>query len=335
MVKTVLFWCSVLLLGRCEAFLRTFSLDRGIPITHRPSSDLHQSNNDEETFGDRRFFLLSTLITAVAPSLLPLRALAGIDVSGLQTQRDGGGNPNLQQQLKSYDGSASTRVQEIKGMQQPTGSTATSTSMASPPPAPPGVATWALRATEPTLTSLKLGTLSRYQGQLVSPEGPRARNLRVSFEFPADWLALDRASGCVQYVDQRNGDKVYLLRATLPPGETLATLSKAWIGNAVFDPTGSLVKAGQPVEDYKVVGSQTLVECPNDECATRRRFKVKYATVTGNGLRVERRGLVDAYQIGKDDVYMCLASCNANKWENGPSRETIEAIVDSFRVERY
>ena len=92
------------------------------------------------------------------------------------------------------------------------------------------------------------------------------------------------------------------------------------------------------MEDYRAVGSQVLVECANPaDCATRRRFKLKYATVTGNGLRVDRRGLVDAYQIsGSSDVYLCLTSSNANKFEKGGiERETVEAIVDSFRVERY
>jgi hypothetical protein len=61
---------------------------------------------------------------------------------------------------------------------------------------------------------------------------------------------------------------------------------------------------------------------------------LKFFTVTGNGLRVERRGLVDAYQVD-NDVYMLVTSSNANKFEaKGKERETVESIVNSFRLER-
>lgn len=83
-----------------------------------------------------------------------------------------------------------------------------------------------------------------------------------------------------------------------------------------------------------MVNGQTLVECPDGSCSTRRRFKIKYATVTGNGLRVERRGLVDAYQV-ENDIYMLMTSSNAVKFEQKESREreTVENIVASFVLE--
>jgi hypothetical protein len=61
---------------------------------------------------------------------------------------------------------------------------------------------------------------------------------------------------------------------------------------------------------------------------------MKYATVTGNGLRVERRALVDAYQVGRD-IYMLMTSSNAVKFDKkGIERDTVEAICDSFRVDK-
>ena len=67
---------------------------------------------------------------------------------------------------------------------------------------------------------------------------------------------------------------------------------------------------------------------------SRRRLVVKYGTVTGNGLRVERRALVDAYEV--DGVaYMLMVTQNAVKFEaKGRERETVDAIADSFRLER-
>ena len=68
--------------------------------------------------------------------------------------------------------------------------------------------------------------------------------------------------------------------------------------------------------------------------ASRRRVLLKFATVIGNGLRVERRGLVDAFQVD-NDVYMLVTSSNANKFEaKGKERDTVEAIVNSFLLER-
>ena len=135
-------------------------------------------------------------------------------------------------------------------------------------------------------------------------------------------------------MDQRNGDKLYVFRAPLPPETTLATMPKSLIGQYIFDSNGSLAKSGQTIEDYKVSSSQIVTECPNQECATRRRFKIKYATVTGNGLRVERRALVDAYQV-ENDIYMLMTSSNAVKFDKEDSleRETVEKIVNSFRID--
>ena len=307
---------------------------------HAAASLSLTSNDDNDNNGEltgastRRNFVQGLTVALVG--LLPSTAHAGIDVSGLTVQGGGGGNPTLQQQLQAYDGSAATRVQQIKS--QPTSPPLSPAPLLAPAAPPPGVATWAQSAAPATLQSIRMNTWTRYQGQVVSPQGPMARNLLVTLEFPSDWLALDRATGCIQYVDQRNGDKVYLLRLTLPADMTLATMPKAALADALFDARGSLVRTGQPVEDYKAMGFQLLSQEENcRDCPTHRRLKIKYATVTGNGLRVERRGLVDAHQIPEtSDVYLCLTSSNANKFEQGGrERETVEAIVDSFRIERY
>jgi len=284
---------------------------------------------------ERKDFLVAWT-TASFVLLLPTAASAGIDVSGIRVEGSnsvaGGGSSNIKEQLKAYDGSGSRRVEEIRAVSSSSAAAIKPTATA--PVAPPGVATWALRASEPTYRKLNLGTINRYEGQLVSPKGPMARGISVSFDFPSDWLQLDRANGCVQYVDQRNGDKLYWLRATLPDdASSLSSAPKSFFANAIFDPQGSLVKSGGlTVEDYKASGDK-LTECPNNACAPHRRLKLKFATVTGNGLRVERRGLVDAYQV-EGDVYMLVTSSNAVKFEKGGiERDTVEAIVDSFRID--
>lgn len=277
---------------------------------------------------DRRSFAVSAL--SLVSFLAVPQTAQGIDVSGLRVEGSSQGNSAIVNQLKAYDGSGATRVQEIK--QQATPPSSPSPYNVSPSPSTPPIdrdaATNAMRYTEPRISKVGLaGLKSRYEGQIV---GPTQRPLYVSFEFPSDWLWLDKFQGGVQYVDQRNGDKLYLLRATLPDDTSLETVSKQWFGDVIFNPKGTVAKQNE-VDEYKVSRSQNTTE-PGG--APRRRLTLKFFTVTGNGLRVERRGLVDAIQVD-NDVYMLVTSSNANKFEaKGKERETVEAIVDSFRLER-
>ena len=293
----------------------------------------------------RKFLLTSSSVAAlVVGQAQP--ALAGIDVSGLPVDGSGvRGNPSIASQLKSYDGSGSAQVNEIKSAASVASGTSTqqqstsSSSSSSTQQENPKVATWAYRANPGFGASLTpagpLRTLYRYNDQVVAPKGSKLRSIPIQFEFPSDWLQLDRAIGGIQYVDQRNGDKLYVLRATLPAESSdLATLPKSTLGELVFSPEGSIAKSGNTIQDYKVASAQVLNECPNNMCATRRRFKIKYSTVTGNGLEVERRALVDAYQV-EGDIYMLVTSSNAVKFEKKDSieRETVENIVNSFRLD--
>ena len=65
----------------------------------------------------------------------------------------------------------------------------------------------------------------------------------------------------------------------------------------------------------------------------RKRVVLKYSTVTSNGLEVERRGLLDCYEI-QGMAYMLLVGQNAVLYKKeGAERATAENIVNSFRVE--
>jgi hypothetical protein len=173
---------------------------------------------------------------------------------------------------------------------------------------------------------------------LAAPSNSKRRSIGVQFEFPSDWLQLDRQNGGIQYVDQRNGDKLYVFRAALPKSDdgaaNLTTIPKAYIADVIFSPDGSFAQSGQTVQDYSVSSAKVLSDCPPGMCAPHRRFKLKFNTVTGNGLQVERRGLVDAYQVGQD-IYMIMTSSNAVKFEQKDSREreTVENIVNSFIID--
>ena len=106
------------------------------------------------------------------------------------------------------------------------------------------MAQWAYRANpgfKPSLTRAgAFGNLYHYSDMVQAPLGSKRRAIGVQFEFPSDWLQLDRTIGGIQYVDQRNGDKLYVFRAPLPTDTTLETISKATIGDYIFDSNGSL-----------------------------------------------------------------------------------------------
>ena len=188
----------------------------------------------------------------------------------------------------------------------------------------------------PSLRPLGLGLLPRYEGYVEAPAASSRKQIFITFDFPSDWLQLDKLGGGIQYVDQRNGDKLYVLRAPLPEGESLVTVPKAFFASSIFDPAGDIVRSGTVIEGGKTSKSTVLNECaPADRegCRNRRRLILKYDTVTGSGIQtVERRGLVDAYEVD-GTAYMLVTSSNAVKFEaKGKERDTVEAICNSFRV---
>lgn len=195
----------------------------------------------------------------------------------------------------------------------------------------------------PSLRPLGIGLLQRYEGYVEAPPASARKQLFVTFDFPSDWLQLDKLGGGVQYVDQRNGDKLYVLRARLPEGKSLIDVPKSFFAESIFDPRGDIVRSGTVVEGGKTSKSMILNDCTSgssntgtqtaSECMNRRRLTLKYDTVTGSGVQtVERRALADAYEVD-GDVYMLVTSSNAVKFEaKGKERDTVEAIVASFRV---
>ncbi|KAL9187019.1 hypothetical protein ACHAXT_010739 [Thalassiosira profunda] len=203
-----------------------------------------------------------------------------------------------------------------------------------------GAAVYAYRSGGlPSLRPLGLTKLlTRYEGYVEAPKGYLRGQLPIAFDFPSDWLQLDKLGGGIQYVDQRNGDKLYVLRATLPEGTDLKSVGKQWFADAVLSPGGDVVRSGVVAEGGRASRSQMIVDCSADDapnpCMARRRLILKYDTVTGSGVQtVERRGLVEAYQV-ENEAFMLLTTSNAVKFEQKGSkeRETVDNIVASFKI---
>ena len=313
-----------------------------LSMTQKLTPEENPSGESSQKVG-RRSFLTSAVLLPASTLLQPQPASAGIDVSGLRS--DVNSNSVLAEQLKAYDGSASARVRDLKEIAPITKPSASPVAIgagaANVIEEQGPTATWLYRASpgfNPRLSRAGiLGTNYRYDDQVVAPASSKANSLSLTFEFPSDWLQLEKFLGGISYVDQRNGDRLWLLRSKLPEGERLATIPKAFFGPALFDPKGTIVKSGGiDIDDYKVSSAVTLSDCPTNTCATHKRFKIKYATITGNGLRVERRALVDAYEVSPEgDVYMLMTSSNAVKFDakDSPQRATVESIVDSFSID--
>lgn len=205
---------------------------------------------------------------------------------------------------------------------------------------PTGAAIYAYRSGGlARLTTLGIAKLlTRYEGYVTAPSGYPKSQIPIAFDFPTDWLQLDKLGGGIQYVDQRNGDKLYVLHASLPEGSDLKSVNKQWFADVILSPDGDIARSGVVAEGGRISLSKLLVDCSAEDapksCMGRRRMILKYDTVTGSGVQtVERRGLVDAYQVG-GDVYMMLTTSNAVKFDNKESREreTVENIVSSFKV---
>jgi len=287
----------------------------------------------------RRNFLASTAsLLSLSGFSFVEKASAAVDLSGVSSSGGGsGGNSLILDQIRTggYDGSASSRVQQIRQSESSSNSGSTNIVKQSPPEVDNGnaaVNVFVSNARQGKVGIAKLKT--KYEAEVLAPSGSKARYAGVSFEFPSDWLQLDRALGGLQFVDQRNGDKLYVLEATLPEGKSLADVSKSFFGESVFgDERGAIPRSGNTIDEFKVSYAKVISDCPEGMCSTRRRALVKYATVTGNGYRVERRALVDAFEVGSGAL-MIVTSSNAVKFDaKGAERDTVEAIVDSFRVE--
>jgi len=287
-------------------------------------------HNNNELKSRRKFMAKSMSTFALSIGFFPSIAKAGIDVSGLPI--DGSSTRN----------GANSISQQLKEVQQIPSPTAPSTPQPISPPKvtiDPSIAVSARRinTAPPILKKSALGTIARLDETIIGPPDSSIKYAIASFEFPSDWLQLDRLLGGIQFVDQRNGDKLYLLQSKLPSGTTLETVPKQFFSDSIFDPKGS-ISSGITIDEYKVSSSTTssqIVNCPQSGACSvpRRRLKLKYSTVTGNGLRVERRALVDAYEL-EGWVYMLMVTQNAVKFEaKGKERETVENIVDSFRFE--
>lgn len=138
-------------------------------------------------------------------------SFAGIDVSGLPVEGSNG-NSKLTQELRAYDGSGKTRVEEIKALEPRQLSEATKREKATSESSETKVAHWAYRANPGVLPTLSragpFGNLYRINDKVVPPPGSKLRSVGVQFEFPSDWLQLDKAIGGIQYVDQRNVSKL-------------------------------------------------------------------------------------------------------------------------------
>jgi hypothetical protein len=136
---------------------------------------------------------------------------------------------------------------------------------------------------------------------------------------------------------------LYVLHASLPDGVDLNSVNKQWFVDVILSPDGDVARSGVVAEGGRISRSQMIVDCnpteadtppPPSPCLARRRLTLKYDTVTGSGVQtVERRGLIDAYQVDKD-VYMMLTTSNAVKFEQKGSkeRETVDNIANSFKI---
>ncbi len=129
---------------------------------------------------------------------------------------------------------------------------------------------------------------------------------------------------------------------TLPDGTDLKSMGRQWFADVLLSLAGGVVRSGLVAEGGRISRSQMIVDCdtsgegvpPGPSCAPRCRLVLKYDTVTGSGVQtVERRGLIESYQVG-NNAYMMLTTSNTGKFKQKGSkeRETVDNIVSLFRI---
>ena len=108
---------------------------------------------------------------------------------------------------------------------------------------------------------------------------------------------------------------------TLPDGIDLKSMGRQWFADVLLSLAGGVVCSGVVAEGGRISRSQMIVDCdtsgegvpPGPSCAPRCRLVLKYDTVTGSGVQtVERRGLIESYQVG-NNAYMMLTTSNTGK----------------------
>ena len=175
-----------------------------------------------------------------------------------------------------------------------------------------------------------IGQYSRYSDSLTTPKGSKILALDMSFDFPQQFQQIGRALGGIQFVDGNSGLKVYVLRAALPSGTSLAETPKKWFGDSIFSADGQIAREGVDIDSYKVTKA-TTVEAPPGAVADRRRLLLKYTVITpANQRATDRFAYVDAYEV-EGTAYMLLASAGATKWEGG-EKDRCERIAESFFI---
>ncbi len=65
----------------------------------------------------------------------------------------------------------------------------------------------------------------------------------IAFDFPSNWLQLDKLGWGIQYVDQRNSNKLYALHRTLPDGDDLKSVAGHWFVDAILSPIGEVAQS--------------------------------------------------------------------------------------------
>jgi hypothetical protein len=85
----------------------------------------------------------------------------------------------------------------------------------------------------------------------------------IAFDFPSDWLQLNKLGGGIQYANanQRNGDKLYVLHLTLPDRDDLKSMAGHVFADAVLSPMGDVAQRGVVMEGGRISRSQMIVDC--------------------------------------------------------------------------
>lgn len=131
----------------------------------------------------------------------------------------------------------------------------------------------------------------------------------------------------------KEGDAAYIHVASLPAGQTVASLPVSFFTDTVLGPTGRFSSYSAP--QITSIAMSKVAPPPAGTPGMPTRFvDVSFNALTQSGFEVPRTGVIAALQPpGSGDIVMLVSSVGAARWKKGGEAEA-RLAAESFRLTR-
>jgi len=165
----------------------------------------------------------------------------------------------------------------------------------------------------------------KYTGSTVSADLVISGGRIASIAYESKWPLAEGGYYDVEVKSKsEGGDGGFVQVASLPKGQTLATLKKSWFLDQICDVSGRYGAYGQPID------AKVLSDSKPDDPKAGRTLDISFTALAPGGAETQRRAAVSAVQSG-GDVLMLVAGSSASRWKKG-SEADARFAASSFRL---